>query len=187
MIIVILILEREEEQKMKKIIIVLSGLFLVTILATSAFSWGHHWRGGGHMMGNWGRDYDDRGQYNKYGYETLTEEQRAKLTDLDKKFYDETKDLRDNLWTKSTELNTVLNNENPDIEKAKALQKEINDLRAELDSKGLEYQVEARKIVPDARYGRGYGRGYGHHMWGGGTGRGYGYDKRGYGPGSCWN
>ena len=171
---------------MKKIWTVLSGLFLVTLLATSAFSWGNHWRGGGHMMGNWDRDYDDRGQ-DKYGYETLTEEQRTKLTELDKKFYDETADLRDNLWTKSTELNTLLNNENPDIEKAQAFQKEINDIRAELNSKGLEYQVEARKIVPDTKYSRGYDMGYGHHMLGGGPGMEYGYHMRGYVPGACWN
>ncbi|MFC1862612.1 Spy/CpxP family protein refolding chaperone [Thermodesulfobacteriota bacterium] len=158
---------------MKKIIIVLSGLFLVTILATSAFSWGNHGRGGGHMMGNWGGDYGDRGQSN-YGYDALTEEQRAKLTELDKKFYDETADLRNKMWTKSTELNTLLDTEDPDITEAKALQKEVNDLRAELDSKGLEYQVAVRKIVPDSGFGRGYGRGYGNHM-------------RGYGPETCWN
>jgi zinc resistance-associated protein len=170
---------------MKKLTIVLSGLFLVTILAASAFSWDHHWRGGGHMMGSWGRDYD-RGPYNN-GYGDLTEEQRTKLTELDKKFYDETAELRDDLWKKSTELNSILNNENPDIEKAKALQKEISDLSAELDSKGLEYQVEVRKIVPETRYSRGYGRGYGHHKWGPGPGMGYGYHMRDYGPGSCWN
>ena len=137
-------------------------------------------------MGSWDRDYGDRGKYS-YGYGTLTEEQRTKLTELDKKFYDETKELRDELWTKSNELNTLLDKENPDIEKAKALQKEINDIRTELDSKVPEYQVEAGKIVPDSRYSRGYGRGYGHHMWGSGPDRGYGYHMRGYGPGACWN
>ena len=170
---------------MKKLIIVLSGLFLVSVMATSAFSWGHHW-GGGHMMGNWGRDYGNRGQYN-YGYGSLTEEQRIKLTELDKKFYDETTDLRDNMWTKSNELNILLDSEDPDIAKAKALQKEINDLRAELDSKGLEYQIEVRKILPDTSYSRGYGRGYGKHMWGPGPRMGYGYHMRGYGPETCWN
>lgn len=170
---------------MKKIMIVLGGLFLVTILATSAFSWGPPWRGEGCGRGNWDRDSGDRGRYN-YGNETLTEEQKTNLNDLDKEFYDETKELRDELWTKSTELNTVLNKENPDIEKAKALQKEINDLRTELDSKGLEYQIEARKIVPDSRYSRGYGKGYGRHMWRGGPERRYGYHMRGDGPNTCW-
>lgn len=145
---------------------------MVTILAASAFSWDHHWRGGGHMMGNWGRDYD-RGTYN-YGNRGLTEEQRTKLTELDKKFYDETAEIRDNLWKKSNELNTLLDNKDPDIVKEKTLQKEISDLSPELDSKGLEYQVEARKIVPEARYGGGYGRGYRYHM-------------RGYGPETYWN
>lgn len=170
---------------MKKLLFALSGLFLVTILATSAFSWGPHRGGGGHMMGNWGGEYGNRGQYN-YGYEVLTEEQRTELTELDKKFYDETAELRNKMWTKSTELNTLLNMENPDITKAKALQKEVNDLRSELDLKGLEYQVAARKIVPDTGLGRGYGRGYGKHMWGGGPGMGYGHHMRGLGPETCW-
>lgn len=172
--------------KMKKLIFVLSGLFLVTIMATSAFSWGPRWGGGGHMMGNWGGEYGNRGHYN-YGYEVLTEEQRTKLTELDKKFYDETAELRNKMWTKSTELNTLLNMEDPDITKAKALQKEVNDLRSELDLKGLEYQVAARKIVPDTGLGRGYGRGYGKHMWGGGPGMGYGHHMRGPAPETCWN
>jgi len=61
----------------------------------------------------------------------------------------------------------------PDREKVKALQKELSDLRAKIDEKRLNYELEARKIIPDdqraGRYGRGY---YGRHMGG-------------YGPGVC--
>ena len=149
-------------------------------------------------------NYWDRGPaYNeRYGgaYGSLTEGQKAKLEDLNKKFYDETIDTRDKIRTKSAELGSILNDKEPDIEKAKALMKEINDLKEALAEKRLDYQLEARKIVPDSRYDRGFGMGYGPHrfsggpgmgygprMFGGGPGMGYGNNMRGYGPGLCWN
>jgi zinc resistance-associated protein len=110
------------------------------------------------------------------------------LDKLHQKFHDETAQLRNEIWTKSRELNTLLNSPNPDTEKAKALQKEISDLRAQLAEKRLNFKLEERKIVPEVRFGRGHGKGYyGHHMRGYGPGMGYGHHMGGYGPGTCWN
>ena len=83
----------------------------------------------------------------------------------------------------------MLNSSTPDLEKAKALQGEISDLRAKLDEERLSYELEARKITPEPRSGKGYGRGYyGHHMGGYGPHMGYGrHMMGGYGPESCWN
>lgn len=89
---------------------------------------------------------------------------------MDTYYYNETENLRNNLWKKSTELSNLLNSPDPDVKKAKEIQKEINDLRAQLDEKRLTYEIEAGKTVPEGRSGMGYGR----HM-------------RGYGPGACWN
>jgi zinc resistance-associated protein len=122
-------------------------------------------------------------------------EQRTQLDNLHKKFYDETAQLRNEMWTKSRDLSALLNSPNPDADKARALQKEITGLKAQLAEKRLDFELEERKIAPDARYGsgygrgsgRGYGKGYGHHM--GGYGHhmgGYGHHKGGYGPGGCW-
>ena len=55
-----------------------------------------------------------------------------------------------------------------------------SDQKSKLDEKTLNYQLEARKIVPDQRLGYGYGGGYDRHM--GPYGRGMGY-----GAGYCWN
>jgi zinc resistance-associated protein len=132
------------------------------------------------MMGYWGNGPE----YGRGYYGNLTSDQRSKMDALDHKFYDQTRDLRNQIWGKSRELDAVLNSANPDIEKAKALQKEISDLRGKLDEARLSYQLEARKIVPDERLGSGYGYGYGGgygHMMGP-----YGYGM-GYGPGSCWD
>lgn len=186
--------------KKKTTTILVTGLLVVALavpVTVLARGWG--W-GGGHMMGNWGPGAGPTTPYDR-GSETLTPEQRTQLDELDRNFYNETANLRKDLWDKSYELNTLLNSENPDLEKAKALNKEINDLRTKLNEKSLAYQLETRKITPDLRTGGGYGRSYGYHMGGYGPGmmgpgmmgpgmmgRGgmMGYGPMGYGPGNCW-
>ena len=147
-------------------------------------------------MGNWGGGPGYSG-----GFEDLTSEQRTKLNDLDRDYHKETKDLRNKIWDKSMEIDSLLNAANPDLDKVRAFQKEISALRTDLDQKELDYEIEARKVVPEKRYSGSYGRGpgrhmggygggrYGHHMgaYGGWQGRHMGGYRRGYGPGSCWN
>jgi len=172
---------------MTRIIRILGIALLVGALAVPVFVWADGWGRGHHMMGPWGSGPEDSWQYER-GYRNLTEGQRTQLEQLDRKFYDETADPRNEIWTKSAELNTLLNSSNPDSEKVRALQKELSDLRAKLDEKRLNYALEARKIRPEPRFGRGYGRGnYGHHMGGFGRGMGYGWHRGGYSPGSCRN
>jgi len=172
---------------MKRRLTILGIMLLSGLLAAPVIVWAHGWGwGGGHMMGNWGRgpgyyDRDDQGYPS-----ALTREQAERLSDLDRKFYDATRELRDKLWSQSAELNAALAEPNPDTSKVTALQKEVSDLRAKLDEKRVTYELEARKIAPDARYSGGYG--YGGHMRGYGRG-GYGMGPAmmGYGPGACWN
>jgi zinc resistance-associated protein len=121
----------------------------------------------------------------------LTAEQQGKMENLSQKFYDETAQTRDTLWSKMGELNRLFNSENPDAEKAKALQKEISDLRAKMAQARIEFELEERKIAPQDNNRRGSGRGYGPGMRGNGSGmRGsgpgmgyYGHHMGGYGPG----
>jgi zinc resistance-associated protein len=190
---------------MKRLIVLFGVLVLMGAVAVPVLAHGPGWGRGPHM-GWWGGP--GYGYCGDYGPEAgnLTEEQRTKLDSLNKKFYDETDQLRNEMWTKSRELSALLNSANPDADKARALQKEITGLRDQLAEKRLNFELEERKIAPDARYGygygrRGYGRGYGHHMGGygspmggygspmGGYGSpmgGYGSPMGGYGPGSCW-
>ncbi len=174
---------------MKRLIALLGILVLVVAIALPVWAHGPGWGRGHHMGWGGGPGYGDCGDYGP-GAGNLTEEQRTQLDTLNKKFYDETAQLRNEMWTKSRELRALLNSPNPDKEKARALQKEITGLRAQLDEKRLDYELEELKIAPDARYGygrgsgkgygKGYGRGYGHHMGG------YGHHMGGYGPGGCW-
>lgn len=162
---------------MKKITTIIGILLLVGAIALPVMAWGPGWGRGHHMMGTWGSGPE----YGRGDYGNLTSDQKGRLDAVERKFYDETRDLQDQVWTKSGELDSVLNSSNPDLDKAKALQKEISDLRAKLDEKTLTYEIEARKILPDQRLGSGYGRGYGYHM-------GPYVHMTDYGQGgSCWN
>lgn len=164
---------------MKKLTMILGILLLAGTVAVPVMAWGPGMGWGHHMMG-----YRDNGPGYGNAYGNLTPDQQGKLESLDRKYYDETRALRDQIWTKSEELNTVLNSANPDLTKAKTLQNEINNLRASLDEKTLNYEVEARKIAPDQRLGYADGGWYGHHMGPYGHGSMMGY---GYGQGYCWD
>ena len=148
---------------------------LVGALAVPVVAWSHGWGRGHHMM-------EPRGSAPEYcwgserGYGDVTKEQQSKLEELDQKLYSETTDLRNEIWAKSAELDSLLRSPDPDPEKVKALQRELSDLRAKVDEKHLAYELEARKILPELRSSERYGMGYGHHRGG------YGY-HRGYG---CW-
>jgi Spy/CpxP family protein refolding chaperone len=152
---------------MKKLVITLTVLGLVGALVIPVFAHGGGWGG---WAGGPGYCWQGNGPYNS----NLTENQRAELEKLQQNFYNNTAGLQQEFWTKSAELNTLLNTSNPDAVKVRALQKEITDLRAKLDQQGIDFELQARKIVPNAGYGPGYDGGYGsHHMMGGPYG-GYG-------------
>jgi Spy/CpxP family protein refolding chaperone len=174
-------------------VVVLAAVITIPVMAQGPGA------GRGPMMQGYGPG--DQGNYSRWGWnENLTDEQRTQLDELHQKFFDETAALRSQMAAKRSELNILMNTSNPDFEKAKALQKEITDLRGKVGQERIKLFAEERKINPDARYGGwgpeggyGYGphgRGYGRGMMGYGHGRmgAYGYGRMGgYGPGSCWN
>jgi len=178
---------------MKKRWITIGGIALVvSALAVPAFARGPGWGDGPCGRGARGGGPGYNCPYDGDGWgQNLTDEQRSQLDGLYKKFYDDTAQLRNELWSKTGELRTLMSSPNPDAAKAKALQKEVSDLKAKLAEQRLNLQIEEQKINPDARFrGRGYGRkGYGPGMMGYGYGRGgycpgtRGYSRGGYGPG----
>ena len=163
---------------MKRLFVLLGSVLLVSSLAVPLLAHGPGFGRGPHMMGPWGNDPGYCGQYER-GYGNVTEEQRTKLQELDKKFYNETEMLRNEIMARSDELNNLLNRADPDPEKAKTLQKSLSELRAKMDEKRLAYTLETRTIIPELRSRQRYGWGYRHHK------RSYG-SGMGYSPGSCW-
>jgi zinc resistance-associated protein len=163
---------------MRKVLTTLGILVLVGFLAAPVFA--HRWGGDKNYGGpGYGPCWLDSGD--------LTDSQRAELDKLYQQFVDDTAKMREEIWNKSGELDSLLDSANPDPQKAKALQREVSDLNAKMSDKRVEFELQARKIAPNARSGRGYGMGYGRG-YGMGYGRGYGmgYGRHMGGPGGSY-
>jgi len=165
---------------MKRLITVIGIIVLAGVIAVPVFARNRSWGKGAGMMGY--QDYGP-GRYYDRRNDNLTEEQRGQLDELRKKFFYKTAELRLGCNKKSMELNFLMNFPDPDTEKAKALQKEVSDLRAKLAQERISHLLEVRKIAPDARLGKWCDapmRGYGPHKGS------YGRSMGGYGPGGNW-
>ena len=141
---------------MKKFAVTLAVMILVTLMVAPVLA--HRWGGSGSYGGSGrGPCWQAAG-----GNGNLTENQRTDLEKLEQKFISDTAKLKEDIWTKSAELDTVLNSPDPDATRAMALQREIGDLKAQMGEHRLSFELEARKIAPNARYNLGYA-GRKHH------------------------
>jgi Spy/CpxP family protein refolding chaperone len=146
--------------------------------------------------GPWGaRGYGHHGYGPGDPYANLTSEQREKLQAQEQKFYQDTAELRRELYRKRLELQGVWADPKADPEKIRAKQREVSELQRRIQEKALDHQLAIRELLPEEAagyeswcpgYGMGYGMGYGHHrgrghMWDSGPG-----PRRGYGGGHCW-
>jgi zinc resistance-associated protein len=115
---------------------------------------------GGHMMG-YGGGYGPMmgpGYYGP-GYGNLSQEQSNKLDAARDKFYDQTRDLRENMDNKSYAIQEELNQENPNRDKIQSLQGELSQLRSQYDQYAIDYNLAVRDIVPKAARGPAYAGG----------------------------
>ena len=173
---------------MKRALAIVGILALVAVVALPVLAQGPG-AGRGRMMQGYGPGGPGDGPRGGWD-DKLTDEQRTQLDKLHQKFFDETAAVRSQMVAKHSELNILMNTSNPDFEKAKALQKEISDLRGKMAQERIKLFAEERKINPDARFGMGWGRGgmKGGGPCGGGMGMGHGRGMgRGPGGGPCWN
>ena len=167
--------------KFTKLVTILAIAGIVGFAATSFAGWG---RGGGGNCQGQGSGWGQRGVAPS-GYQgNLSDEQITRLDKERQAFFEETRNLRENLYQKELELRSELAKEDPDAQKAAGLQAEVSDLTAQLDQKRLDRRIKMQKDNPDFFAGRGYGkggRGMGRGFYGHGMGRGF----RGQG-GGCW-
>lgn len=183
---------------MKKMFAIVGILALAAVIAVPVMAQGPGYGRGRHMQGYRGGDPGSCPWYGR-GYGNLTDDQRGQTDALYQKFFDQTAQIRSQIWAKNGELNVLMNTSNPDLEKAKALQKEISDLKGQMAQERINLYAELKKIDPDARfgqaggrgrgYGQGWGRGYGYGPCGGNYGYGMGreWHRGGPGQGPCWN
>ena len=169
---------------MKKIGIIIGSILLVGVIAYPVFAHGPGWGKGGRGAGGWGADPGScyQGGINQG---TLTPDQQARLEKLNQDFYNETNALRNEIWAKRNELNTLLNEKEIDEGKVRALNQDLTALKAKMADKRLQYRIEAQKIAPGAGYGTGWGR-MGFHR-GFGPGMSHGWHRGGFEQGGCWN
>lgn len=147
----------------------IKGIIVLTIAAVFGLSaiafagWGGMPGPGMHRGG--GPGYHHQGYYG-----SVSDEERAQFEQQRAEFYNETAETRQQLQEKQLALRAELAKQNPDADRASALQQDISDLRGEIDQKRLEYDVQAGGIAPG--YNRG-GSGGGHMRGRGPRGGGY--------------
>ncbi len=106
------------------------------------------------FAGPWGGGYGYGGGYGQGGCwntDNLSPEIMKKLQDERRAFFNETKDLRQQLNEKKAELNLELSRKEINIDKASAIQKDISDIQAKIARKRLLHIVKMKKIDPDFR------------------------------------
>ena len=154
-----------------KILVVLTVFtvmgFGVYAFADGGMGYGRHHGGKGHHGPGWqGGDYECPGYGNMMG--DLSEEDIQKMDEQREAFFKSTEDLRRKLYQKRLAMESEFAKKDPDAKNAANLQKEISDLRAQMDQKRIVHMFEMRKINPNSgagfmgpgMMGHGYGRGY---------------------------
>lgn len=159
--------------------ILILGIVALTAVAFADFGYGHHMRGygmgsgmmgpgyyGDHMMGwdgcygmgsgmmmgpgyHGGHMMDRDGGYGYNGYADWPKKDREAFDAAQKKFYSDTRGLRNKLDEKEYELRNEIMKENPNKDKAVRLQKEVSELQTTFDQKVLEHKLETRNLIPD--------------------------------------
>jgi Spy/CpxP family protein refolding chaperone len=132
---------RKEVISMKKTAIVgLCGILALALAATVALAWGP---GFGPMFG---RGFG--GPANGVPpIPDLTAEQSTQIQALRDGFLKEIEPLREDLFTKGTELRTLWSSSNPDAAAVTAKQKEMLDLQSEFREKATSLGLEIRKVL----------------------------------------
>jgi len=169
----------DKEEKMKRNTLIITGIALLFSIASfTAFAHDSGWsrgRGYGHMMGtdSWGPgmhrgymyDQGDQGEY----YDNLSADEIEKLNQQRAEYFEATENIRQALYEKELALRNELAKQDPDTDKASALQSDISKLQSNLDQERLNYEIKARKSAPNYNRGSGdYGTMMGYGPGGGG-------------------
>jgi len=165
--------------KLSKAIILVAIVGIVGFAATSFAGWG---RGGGGYCRGQGGGGGQRWSGPAGDQNNLSDEEIDKLNQQRQTFFEDTREIRENLYQKELELRSEMAKKDPDAKKAVSLQKEISDFESQLNQKRVEQRIKMQKENPEIFAGRGYGQGRGY-----GKGRGYGMGRGSQDcGGGCW-
>lgn len=165
--------------KIRKNVLMLS-LALVAVLGLAGMAYAQY-----HMMGGPGAGMPG-GQAMGTMY-NLPPEKQAAVQKLYSEHNQATESLRQQLFAKQSELNTLYYSGSADTGKVQTLSREIGDLNAKLYSAQVSLRKQLTKEGVPA-YGMGHGAGYGMgHGMGMGMGMGHGMGMGSNGAGmNCW-
>jgi len=152
---------------MKRIVIIgLSLTLALALVVTVAMAWGPRFGpgfGGGPPFAS------------GPPFANLTAEQSSQIQALREAYLKEIAPLQQELLVKGTELRSLWSTPNADPATVVAMQKEIFDLRTQLQEKANSFRLEAQKLLPaDQSFGPGPGFGPPGGFGPGGPGRGFG-------------
>ncbi len=111
------------------------AIIVAALLASSSLALAQGWRKAPSQMGLWEKGLK------------FTADQTQKMKALQENYLKDTASLRNEIQSKQLELRALWLQANPDQAKILAKEKEINDLRAQLQEKTINYAFEARKIL----------------------------------------
>ena len=151
---------------MKKIALITSCIF-VLMIATSVSAF-HH-KG---MKGQSGNNPKNR--CDMIQSLNLSDEQVTKFKDIRTKNFEQTKEIRTEIFNKNAELDMLWNQANPDAQAIKNKMNEVNGLEKQLNEMFVDFRLECRKILTPEQLDRCLAegkRGFGMKM---GPGMGFG-------------
>lgn len=158
---------------MKKLAITMTAIIAGLLLTSQAFAWGPGPGRGNCMNRLAGLERLD-----------LTKDQKTRIEALQTDHEKATRGLRDKIFDKSVELRKLWLAANPDKDKIRAAQKELNTLRDEMQEKATVMKLEIRKVLTPEQNEKladmGWGRGLGFGPRGGMRGQ---HGPGGFGPG----
>jgi hypothetical protein len=161
---------------MKGLSLILGIMMLTTVFAVPVYAMGGGMGGGmagsmgGGMTDNFGSGLLDWFQEWRNGdrYTNQRPQEGQQTDELDQQHYEDSTYLKYQIEMKEKELDALLNSKDPDIEKARTLNRDIRALRAEADREERNYELQAGRMNPGyqsggrngwASYGSSVGRG----------------------------
>jgi Spy/CpxP family protein refolding chaperone len=179
----------ERNVAMKKLAVILGIVMVATTSAFPAYAMGHGMGGGmgggSGVTGNFGSRLFEWFQkwQNGSGYTNPRGEQEKQMERLDQQHYEDSAYLKYQIQMKEKELDALLKSTDPDLEKVRALRRNIRELRAEADKEQRNYQAEAGELNRIYRPDNGDAwSSYGSAGRSGSGGMGRGGGMGGYGP-----
>ena len=138
------------------VLVVLSVIGIAGYAMADGYGYGRGGYGSGNCP-NWG-ERGGRGLSANLDQATLDEIQAKRQA-----FRESTEDLRRQIYQKRLAIKSEMANADPTPETVLQMQKELSDLKADLDMKRMEFQLELKKAYPDLPFkafaeGRGYGK-----------------------------